>query len=299
MNAPLSRLDNKLRPIFVKQNRHLEAASNNTYMACERSEVAIDDLLDAIEDGTAFDLQSFINVDEANFFDYVDDKFKDVAKRLANITAGGNGGMASKGRGEFVIALMSNLAIKPSTNNKKGKKGKKGNQPSVSQGAGDLIYPNGNHEEVKYNGGKINVSGARGRDIYKKFLDNLGGIKLKHTDFLPFRKEEGNRYSNLDLEKLNASYGGVVLGQNLVSVSNNKLKELFLNRAMENVFQQVDSLLVMDTDGSYVRSKNAVDGENYYKNLPNGIGSIDLELRANQDNPVSIYLHTKHHKDYQ
>jgi hypothetical protein len=295
MNA-LSRLDNKLRPIFVKQNRHLEEASNNTYMACERSGIAIDDFLDAIEDGTAFDLQSFINVDEANFFDYVDDKFKDVAKRLANITAGGNGGMASKGRGEFVIALMSNLAIKPSTNNKKGKKG---NQPSVSQRAGDLIYPNGNHEEVKYNGGKINVSGARGRDIYKDFLNNLNGIKLKHKDFLPFRKEEGNRYSNLDLEKLNASYGGVVLGQNLVSVSNNKLKELFLNRAMKNVFQQVDSLLVIDSDGSYVRSKNAVDGENYYKNLPKGIGSINLELRAYQSNPVSIYLHTKHHKDYQ
>ena len=296
MNASLSRLDNKLRPIFGKQNRHLEAASNNTYMACERSELAIDDLLDAIEDGTAFDLQSFIDVDEANFFDYVDIKFKDVAKRLANITAGGNGGMASKGRGEFVIVLMSNLAIKPSTNNKKGKKG---NQPSVSQRAGDLIYPNGNHEEVKYNGGKINVSGARGRDIYKGFLNNLNGIKLKHKDFLPFRKEEGNRYSNLDLEKLNASYGGVVLGQNLVSVSDNKLKELFLNRAMANVFQQVDSLLVIDSDGSYVRSKNAVDGENYYKNLPKGIGSIDLELRANQSTHVSIYLHTKQHKDYQ
>lgn len=295
-NQSLARLDNKLRPVFLKQNRHLEEASNNTYMACERSGVAIDDFLDAVEGGTAFDLQSFINVDEANFFDYVDNKFKDVAKRLADITAGGNGGMASKGRGEFVIALMSNLAIGPSTNNKKAKKG---NQPSVSQRAGDLIYPNGNHEEVKYNGGKINVSDARGRDIYKKFLNNLGAINLKHKDYLPFRKDEKNRYTNAILERLNAIYGEAVLEHSMNPLSNDLLKCKFLNSAMTNTFKKVNSLLVMDPDGSYVRFKKPMDGENYYKNLPNGIGYLRLELRANQDNPVSIYLFTKNHKTHQ
>ena len=144
-----------------------------------------------------------------------------------------------------------------------------------------------------------NVKKAEQKKLSSEFKKNLNGIVLKKKNYLPFRKQERKLYTQLELEELNGLYGGVVLGQKLGAVSNIKLKELFLNQAMANVFQKVQSLLVMDEDGSYVRFKNAVDGENYYKNLPKGLLNLDFELRADQANPVSIYLHTQHHKEYQ
>ena len=282
MNKVLERLDTKLKAIYDNDKRHREEASDRVYMACERSGVDVDNLLDCIEDGTAFDLASFRSTSQGNIFDFVRPDLLEAVKYFPDITAGGNGGMASIGRGEFAIAFLSNCSSK-----------------MITEGKGDLKHSDGTYEELKFNGGKINVFDRAGKEIYSEFKKNLNGIVLKKKNYLPFRKQEQKLYTQLELEELNGLYGGVVLGQKLGAVSNIKLKELFLNQAMANVFQKVQSLLVMDEDGSYVRFKNAVDGENYYKNLPKGLLNLDFELRADQPNPVSIYLHTQHHKEYQ
>lgn len=278
MNPTLLRLDNKLQSIYDNDRRHLEEASDRVYMACERSGIDIDNLLDCIEDGTAFDFDNFMSQPAGNFFQFVKPELVPAVKYFPDITAGGNGGMASIGRGEFAIAFLSNCSSK-----------------MITEGKGDLKHNDGTYEEVKFNGGKINVDNRRGEDIYKDFTRIVAnrGIQIKGKDFLPFRKKSIESYTQDEINRLNGYYLEALTGEDKGPISDQDLKLLFLNRAFNNLFDSVDSLLVMDTDGSYVRIKDSDTGTKYYQNLP-----IDFEIRAWQANPVSMYLFTDNHKNY-
>ncbi len=278
MNPTLLRLDNKLQSIYDNDRRHLEEASDRVYMACERSGVDVDNLLDCIEGGTAFDFDNFMSQPAGNFFQFVKLELLPAVKYFPDITAGGNGGMASIGRGEFAIAFLSNCSSK-----------------MITEGKGDLKHKDGTYEEVKFNGGKINVDNRRGEDIYKDFTRIVAnhGIQIKGKDFLPFRKKSIESYTQDEINELNGYYLEALTGENKGPISDQYLKLLFLNRAFNNLFDSVDSLLVMDTDGSYVRIKDSDTGTKYYQNLP-----IDFEIRAWQANPVSMYLFTDNHKNY-
>ena len=278
MNKKLERLDTKLKDIYNNDRRHLEEASDRVYMACERSGVDIENLLDCIEDGTAFDFNAFQSQPEGNFFDFVKSDLLPAVKYFPDITAGGNGGMASIGRGEFAIAFLSNCSSK-----------------MITEGKGDIKHEDGTFEEVKFNGGKINVDNRRGEDIYKDFIKIVDrhNVEIKGKDFLPFRKKSIDSYTQEEINELNGYYLEALTGQSNGSISDKDLKSLFLNRAFDNLFDTVGSLLVMDTDGSYVRIKDSDTGTKYYQDLP-----IDFEIRARQANPVSMYLFTDNHKNY-
>ena len=65
-------------------------------------------LLD-IENGSAFDFNSFSKSRSGNLLDFLHVDYHPIAQMLIDITAGGNGGMASIGRCEFFISFLSNF----------------------------------------------------------------------------------------------------------------------------------------------------------------------------------------------
>jgi hypothetical protein len=279
LDKALERLDKKLESIYDNDKRHRDEASDRVFMACKRTGTDVDYLLDSIEDGTAFDLEKFLSQSEGNFFDFVKPSLLEAVKYFPDITAGGNGGMASIGRGEFAISFLSNFSTS-----------------MITEGKGDLRHEDGTYEEVKFNGGKINVDSRRGEDIYKRFKEIVDGkdIKIKGKDFLPFRKNSYKDYSADEIKELNGYYHEAVTGANKGPMSDQDLQQIFLHRAFDNLFKTAGSLLVIDTDGSYVRLKDSDTGTNYYKNL-----NLDFEIRAWQANPVSLYLFTAKHEKYQ
>ena len=100
--TPLDRLESILKKQY-KPDRHLTSAANDIYMAALRTGIDLNRLLDLIESGESFDLKKFTGVSEGNVFDFVCEEIKDTSRYFIDITAGGNGGMASIGRGEFLL----------------------------------------------------------------------------------------------------------------------------------------------------------------------------------------------------
>ena len=92
---------------------------------------------------------------------------------------------------------------------------------------------------------------------------------------------------------MNGFYLEALTGENKGPISDKEMKTLFLHNAFDNLFENVGSLLVIDTDGSYVRIKDSATGTDYYQNL-----DLDFEIRAWQANPVSLYLFTANHEKY-
>ena len=62
------------------------------------------------------------------------EKYIGVAKRLSYITIGGNGGMASIGRGEWLIAILTQFQ----------------QAALIKNGKGDILYNNSITEEIKF-----------------------------------------------------------------------------------------------------------------------------------------------------
>ena len=256
-----------------KNRRHLVSAANDVYMAALRTGIDLNKLLDFVESGESFDLKKFTKVKEGNVFDFVCEEIKDTSRYFIDITAGGNGGMASIGRGEFFIAFLTNFLVCIS-----------------KSGRGDLDYPDGS-EGWKWNGGKINVDDMQGRDVAKnlmKILEDRDEKKLLKTKtFVPFRKEDRKKYEDSVIDKLNARFWEAITGEEKESLTDNKLKKLCLRRACKKLFDKTDAIIVADDDGAFVRFTNAESMVEYYDNR---VDSLKMEIRANQSNPVAFYL---------
>ena len=156
----LDRLESILKKQY-KPDRHLTSAANDIYMAALRTGIDLNRLLDLIESGESFDLKEFTDASKGNVFDFVCEEIKDTSRYFIDITAGGNGGMASIGRGEFFVAFLTNFLV-----------------TIVKSGSGDLLYPTeetlpDKSEEWKWNGGKINVDDMQGRVVAKNLMQIL------------------------------------------------------------------------------------------------------------------------------
>ena len=275
MNS-LQRLEYMLTAIYDNK-RHLETAADQVYMASLRTGVNLDELLDEIQSNNLFNIDSFVTASKGNVFEYISEEFQNCVKRFVNITAGGNGGMASIGRGEFMISFSSNFKAKIS-------KSGKGDLEYVSSLIDKIL-----NEEVKWNGGKINVAETQGKEVSKNLLSLLKKNGEDHllvgSDFVPFRKSDKKKYSSNVLNILNARFWQSLTGENVNSLTDNQLKELCLRRAFDSTFSKSDSILIVNEDGEFVRFTNATDAVEYYNAK---IGKVELEIRSMQTNPISI-----------
>jgi hypothetical protein len=272
MNS-LQRLEFILSTTYSNQ-RHLETAADQVYMSCLRTGVDLVNLLDNIQSNNVFDAYNFSKEVSGNVFDHINKEFRECVMRFVDITAGGNGGMASIGRGEFMISFASNFQAKIS-----------------KSGKGDLEYVKTLiNEEVKWNGGKINVSDTQGKEVFSSFLSILkknGEISLIDKDFVPFRKKNIKTYTTDVINILNARFWQAITGETFKSVTDVELKKLCLCRAFNLTFSKSDSILIVNEDGKFVRFKNAENAVEYYNNK---IDDVELEIRAKQTNPIAIYL---------
>lgn len=272
MNS-LQRLESILSVVYDNK-RHLETAADQVYMSCLRTGMDLDSLLDNIQSNSVFDLDNFSKASSGNVFNYIAEPFRECVGRFVNITAGGNGGMASVGRGEFMISFASNFDAKIS-----------------KAGKGDLEYVIGRiNEEVKWNGGKIEVSKTQGKEVYNSFISLLkenNEDELLIKDFLPFRKKDKEVYNNNIINILNARFWQSITGEKYDSLTDFDLKKLCLHRAFDLTFSKSDSILIVNEDGRFIRFTNSDNAVEYYNNK---IDKVTLEIRAKQTNPIAIYL---------
>jgi len=271
MNA-LERIENKISNEYSNK-RHVETAADGVYMAAMRTGADVDALLNDIDAGTAFDWEGFLTAERGNVADFT--KYAEVMNRLVNITAGGNGGMASLGRGEFAIAFMSNFDVKISTS-----------------GKGDLEYKELElFEEVKHNGGKVAVAQKAGNEItrtMKRLLDDAG-VELKTKDFIPFRNTNTKTYTTEEINVLNGYYLAALTDAEFAgAITDEELTRTFITLAMEASFKKSDTLLVMNTENDFVRFTDAETAIEYYVEAAKTRNGM-FEIRAAQQNLVALY----------
>jgi len=273
-NPELARLEAKLSTQTTYSNpRHLTDAADRVYMACERNNIDLAKLLNDIENGTAFDMHKFYNAKNGNLIDYLKSDYHPIMQALINIVAGGNGGMASVGRGEFFVAFLSNFSA----------------TISKSGGNGDIHFSN-KCEEIKYNGGKIKVTPRAGREVFKDFMTLLEGtnVNLKQKDYLPNRKGNTKIYSTTEIAKLNGLYWNATVGEDVGELTYNEWVIKGLERAAKELFEISDTLLIINEDNNFIRFINSKKVVKYYKDR---IDFVSFELRNNQSNPIAMYTH--------
>ena len=264
------RLEEKLSVRFTGNPKHLDEAAAGIVYACFKYEININKLLDEVESGAAFRFEEFWESTEGNLLTYLKNDYRLIAQDIINITAGGTGGMASVGKGEFFIEFFSNFKIKNITSN------------------GDLSYK-GRNEEVKYNGGKIAVSQMEGKEIYSTFTELIENseIQIIKEDFVPTRKADIDEYSTEDYNKLLGYYWQAISGSSQSITSRNEFFLLCLEKALDHEFQTIDSLLVISEKNNFVRFNNKTEAYNYYSEKPKLLRK--WEIRTKQKNLVAMY----------
>ena len=179
--------------------------------------------------------------------------------------------MASIGRGEFFVAFMSNFEAM-----------------IAKSGNGDIDY-NNKCEEVKHNGGKINVAKKAGREVRRSFLELVEskGVQLKGADYLPGRKKDLKLYNDNEAAVLNSLYWTATTGEQAPEMSYEQWALACIERAATEVFAKSDSLLVINNDNDFVRFTTVDEVVAYYAQ---DVKAVEFELRNNQANPVAIYM---------
>lgn len=270
LKQTIERLDKKLESVYDNP-RHLKEASNGVFGSAVREGIDLGKFLDAIENQTAFNFQAFSQATSGNFLNFIKPEFKSMAQPLIDITAGGNGGMASIGRGEFAICFLSNFQ-----------------SVITKSGCGDLNY-NGKFEEVKHNGGKLAIEDKAGNEIFRTFkiLTESQELQLKKKNYLPLRKGDAKLYTEKEKNQLNGLYWEAMTGEIGTPMTDLDWRFKSVSRAFDHLFKKVNSLLVMNKDNDFVRFFNAESALKFYSDRLN---SIEFELRADQANAPSFYL---------
>ena len=252
-------------------SRHSQTAADSVFMSCMRNDVEFNQFIADLNDNKVFALDEFLIAESGTLNNFVSPAYRSLVRPLIDVTPGGNGGMASVGRGEFIVELFSNFVVTPS-----------------KSGCGDYSTPTGN-EEVKFNGGKIGFSDCQGKEvnnILNSILKEIG-YTLKTKNFVPFRKIDRKVYTNDEIEALNGYYWKAMTGENVGSLSDDEFKMMFLSRSFDKVFSVSDSIIVFDESGEFVRFFNTEDAVDYYSTR---LEDVKLECRAKQSNPVTTYL---------
>lgn len=272
MQESIQRLDKKLSAVY-NNVRHLETASNGVYASAVRAGIDIDQFLDEVEAGSAFDFEGFVSSHRGNLLNFLKPQFHSIANSLINITAGGNGGMASIGRGEFFISFMSNFEAKIS-----------------KSGRGDIEYK-GKFEEVKHNGGKFAVDKKAGREVAKAFesLREEAGIPLRNRDYVPNRLKDKKLYTEDQIQILNGLYWQAIVEENEGPLRDDELFRKCIERAFQSVFESTDSVLIINEDLDFVRFFDASSAIQFYSDRLSII-SREFEIRNRQNNAVAFYV---------
>ena len=254
------------------------------YMAAIRNNININDLCNDLHRGL-IDLDKFRNSNHGNIYNFIKNKkYIDFAKRIKDITVGSNGGMASVGKGEWLLSLGT--GINPLTD--------KSRISIIKKGAGDLEYEDTrNTEEVKWNGGKVSVdkSGQEVNKIFNKI------INIEDKLWVPFRKNDKKKYTEEDKQKNNAVYWKAISDENYDKLSDNELKAKIIHMSYEKVFEKCNTFIMFNDDGQFQRFSNIQEADNYYKDkydkLTGKINKTDVgfEVRANQNNPPALYCY--------
>ena len=231
------------------------------------------------------DLDKFRNSNHGNIYDFIKNKkYIDFAKRIKDITVGSNGGMASVGKGEWLLSLGA--GINPLTD--------KSRISIIKKGAGDLEYEDTrNTKEIKWNGGKVSVdkSGKEVTNIFNKI------INIEDKLWVPFRKNDKKKYTEEDKQKNNAVYWKAISDENYDLLSDNELKAKIIHMSYEKVFEKCNTFIMFNDDGQFQRFLNIQEADNYYKDkydkLTGKINKTDVgfEVRANQNNPPALYCY--------
>ena len=266
----IQRLDKKLEAVYDNP-RHLREASNCVFASAMREGINLGSFLDDVENKTAFDLGGFTGATSGNFLDFIKPEYRVMAQPLIDITAGGNGGMASIGRGEFAISFLSDFEVLV-----------------TKAGNGDLRYPDRN-EECKHNGGKLAIEDKAGNEIQRTFKMLVEGknIQLLKKNYLPVRKTDSSLYSSEHKKRLNGLYWQAMTGESADPMSDEQWKIQSLKRAFKRLWQKVDSLFIMKENNDFVRFFTAKSAFEFYSSRLN---NIEFELRADQANAPSFYV---------
>ena len=275
-----SQILNKIETHFANNHglnaKNTEKMADALFMACLRNKVDPILLIDDINNGRVFKCSEFIAKENGNIYDFVIEKYIGVAKRLSYITIGGNGGMASIGRGEWLIAILTQFQ----------------QAALIKNGKGDILYNNSITEEIKCNGGKIFVDDSSGRNIHKKFMNIIrekNEISLLKNDvkWIPFRKKDKKIYTADETGKLNARFWEAISGNKTDALSDDDFKKVMAKQAFDRVFEKSNTLMVCEENGNFIRFKTTEEALEFYLNKKEKLG---FEIRASQSNPVAIYM---------
>lgn len=272
MNPEINRLDKMLSEIY-SNDRYVVQVSNIIAGACMRVGIDLKSFLDDIENLKCFYVENFLDSGNGNLESFINPKYKEILQCLIDITTGGNGGMASIGRGEFAISFLSNCSVE------------------IIKTNGDLKYFDNLCEEVKYNGGKISVSEKSGREVSSDFLKLVSenGLKLLREDFLPFRKNDVREYSVEDKNKLNALYYQAITGNVSDPISDEEFVLKCFEEGFNELFEKTDSLLIINENNEFIRFFSKEECISFYSERVNDMKK-EFEIRNRQSNPVSFYV---------
>ena len=238
------------------------------YNAIVNSKLKVKETIQAIKDGDWCYTKKFET--RGNIFKMVKEKYRGFARRISIITTGGNGGMANIGKGEWLFSLITTGNI-------------------VKEGNGDVILDR-KRWEIKWNGGKIDVSDEKGENVSKRFTEAAKALDLDQEkylkDFVPFRKKDKDRNN---INELNAVWWSTLIGENNDGpLTTKQLKVKSFTRAINRLFIQIDRWIVFNQDGTYIKFKSAKDAIIYYS-YPPILEKVKFECRAKKSNPTAMY----------
>lgn len=247
------------------------------YMTAVRNDIDIPVLLNDMYNGI-LDIDKFKAANNGNIYQFIKPKYKSFAMRVKDITVGSNGGMASVGKGEWLISLCS--GINPKTD--------KPYANIIKDGKGDINYSDGKNEELKWNGGKVSTEKA-GKEVTKKFNQF---INIEDKEWVPFRKKDKEKYSDEKRNIYNAKYWKAISGKENMSLSDCELKQKIINMSFTKVFEKSDSFIMFNNDGKFQRFYNLKQANSYYKSKLDLLNTkCAFECRAKQSNAIALYCH--------
>ena len=248
------------------------------FMAAVRYNIIILDLPNDLYQGLLH-TDLFNKSNSGNIYNFIKNpKYKLFAERIKDITVGSNGGMASVGKGEWLISLCS--GINPKTD--------KPYVNIIKNGLGDIHYLDKN-EEVKWNGGKVSVENA-GSQVNKKF-NTL--IDISDKVWVPFRVKDKKKYSEEQQKLYNAVYWQSISGEENGGLTDNELKQKIINMSFIKVFEKSDSFIMFNDDGKFQRFCDVEEANMYYReklDLLKGT-KCGFECRASRTNPIALYCY--------
>jgi hypothetical protein len=217
----LTQLEDYIRKYYpVLKKSDFTTMIDTIYMSAKRNRIEISDLIRDIYIGI-LDIDKFKTEECGNIYDFIHPGYRLFAERMKDITVGSNGGMASVGKGEWLISLCSGIdqkTDKPYVN-------------IIKNGLGDYNI-NGKNEEAKWNGGKVDV-GMPGKEVTNKFNSS---IDIPDKNWVPFRVKDKKIYTEEQINNFNAVYWNAISGEENGSLSDDELKQKIINMSFVKVF---------------------------------------------------------------